>query len=98
MPQLSDVNRTSTTGKEIFGVAIIYNDNMYCLPKPNRHHHVIRMIGGIRGPDTQGFYDANGLFLDRKQAYIRAQETGQLNRDPSPLKYQGEELFSEDLW
>ena len=91
---------TNTTGElfPIVGVAIKYNGTVYMLPKPNRHHHVIRMIGGIRGADTQGFYDFRGDFLDRKQAYIRAIATGQLKRDPSPLKYQGDQLFSEDLW
>lgn len=28
-------------------VAIKYNGKVYSLPKPNRHHHVIRMIGGM---------------------------------------------------
>ena len=37
-------------------VAIKYNGVVYSLPKPNRHHHVIRSIpGGIAGPDVQGF-------------------------------------------
>lgn len=106
MPQSSGASPTFTTGKEILGVAVIFNCTMYCLPKPNRHHHVLRMIRntspknekGLYGPDQQGFYDANGLFLDREKAYIRAKETGQLQRDPNPLKYQGNQLFSEDLW
>lgn len=97
---MSASDHTNFTGSPypIVGVAIKYNGIIYYLPRPNRHHHVIRMIGGISGPDTQGFYDFRGNFLDRKQAYIRAIATGQLKRDPSPLKYQGDELFSEDLW
>lgn len=87
----------SITGR-IAGVAIRYGGLTYTLPEPNRHHHLIRMIGGISGPHNEGFYDDSGLFLTRTEAFLRAKETGQLIRDPSPLKYQGPELFSEDLW
>jgi len=80
-------------------VAIKYNDVVYSLPKPNRHHHVIRSIpGGIAGPDVQGFLTDRGVFLDRCDAYNYAQLYGQLKRDPDPKAYQGTELFSEDLW
>lgn len=87
----------STTGK-ILGVAIKYNNVVYELPKPNRHHHVIRMIGGVKGPCIEGFYTSEGNFLNRVDAYALAVKTGQLNRDPNPKKYQGKLLFSEDLW
>jgi len=46
---------------------------------------------------AQGFVDREGKFLTRKEAYIVAKENEQL----LPRKdngYQGEELFSEDLW
>ena len=80
-------------------VAIQYDGKTYSLPAPNRHHHVIRMIAkengvGIKGPDVQGFLDENGEFLNRQVAFIRAQETGQINR----RSYQGGDLYSEDLW
>ncbi len=92
----------STTGK-IQGVAIFYDNEYWYLPAPNRHYHIIRWIAaengkGISGPDVQGFYDEFGVFLNRKEAFLRAVETGQLKRDPNPGKYQGAELYSEDLW
>lgn len=83
---------------QITHVAIKYDGKIYSLPKPNRHHDVIRMIGGISGPDVQGFVDEDGEFLTRKQAYALACVNGQLNRRPGPGHYQGPELYSEDLW
>lgn len=83
-------------GPRITHVAIKYGGKTYSLPAPNRHHHVIRLIGGVRGPDTQGFLDNNGNFLDRRQAMQLARGNGQLNRPTDG--YQGPELFSEDLW
>jgi len=82
--------------QKITHVAIKYANKVFSLPAPNRHHDVIRMIGGVYGPDVQGFLDANGTFLNRKQAFLIAEQTGQLNRNPGG--YQGPELFSEDLW
>lgn len=77
-------------------VAIKYRGKLYSLPQPNRHHHVIGLIGGISAPDKQGFLDNTGRFLDRKQALKLAKLNGQLIRGTSG--YQGNELFSEDLW
>jgi len=78
-------------------VAIWYNDCIYALPTPNRHHDVIRMIGGIAGEDIQGFLDNQDNFLDREQAMIHATACGQV-KPRQPKWYQGPELFSEDLW
>jgi hypothetical protein len=83
---------------EIVGVAIFYNETLYTCPKPCRHHDVIRLIGGIYGPHVEGFVDASGKFLKRKEAYIRATQTGQINRRKGEQFYQGDELYSEDLW
>ncbi len=79
-------------------VAIQYNGNTYSLPKPNRHHHVIRMIGGISGPHKEGFLDTEGRFLNRTTAMQVAIAYKQLKRRPGKEFYQGPELFSEDLW
>ena len=79
-------------------VAIIYNDVVYSLPKPNRHHNVIRLIGGISGPHKEGFLDENMKFYNRKDAMLLAVSNGQLNRKQGAEFYQGPELFSEDLW
>jgi len=84
---------------KITGVAVMYAGRMYQLPKPNRHHDVIRSIpGGVKGPDLQGFVDEFGTFLTRKAVMVRAIKTGQLKRRPGKEHYQGPELFSEDLW
>lgn len=77
-------------------VAIKYNGTIYSLPAPNRHHDVIRSIGGIKGPDVQGFLDDKRHFLNRVQALIHAKHYGQLKRRPG--QYDGDLLFSEDLW
>jgi len=84
--------------QQITHVALKDGKKVYSLPAPNRHHDVIGMIGGTHGQEVQGFLDANGVFLNRKQAFVVAQMTGQLNRRPGPGHYQGPELFSEDLW
>lgn len=87
-----------TKNLEITGVAIFYNETLYTLPKPNRHHDVIRMIGGIYGNHIEGFVDSDGNFLNRRAAMKRAIATGQFKRPTNPKLYQGEDLFSEDLW
>ena len=87
-----DMNKHSPI---ITHVAIQYEGNTYSLPKPNRHHHVIRMIGSIEGPDIQGFLDSNGKFLTREEAVIVALESGQISSDHV---IRSGELFSEDIW
>jgi hypothetical protein len=87
---------------DITHVAIKYDDVIYSLLRPNRHHNVIRLIAsinsvGIGGPSIEGFLDENGEFLNRRGAYIRAQRTGQIIR-PKQGGYQGGDLYSEDLW
>jgi hypothetical protein len=90
---------TDKSSRQIVGVAIRYAGKTYTLPRPNRHHDVIHIIpGGVKGPDTQGFVDEDGVFLTRKRAMTRAEETGQLKRKPGKEHYQGPELYSEDLW
>ena len=79
-------------------VAIVYDGTTYSLPKPNRHHDVIRMIheqtGSMNIHGEQGFLDADGKFLRRKPAKWRAERTGQLLPRASSLDI----LFSEDIW
>lgn len=87
---------------QITHVAIQYAGKTYSLPAPNRHHHVIRMIAkengvGINGPDVQGFLDSDGNFLTRLEAMKLAKENGQFSRNPDD-GYQGDELYSEDIW
>lgn len=91
-----------TDSNEIIGVAIKHNDLVACLPKPNRHHHVITYMVdtlgidppvGHQGKDGQGFYLSNGEYLNRYDARTLAIETGQCET-PDHAR----ELFSEDLW
>lgn len=83
----------------ITGVAVMYAGRLYTLPRPNRHHDVIRSIpGGVKGPDKQGFVLEDGTFLGRREAMALAESNGQLRRIPGKEFYQGPELYSEDLW
>ena len=80
-------------------VAIWRNDTIYALPKPNRHHNVFQLIeDSDYSMEIQGFLDDQGNFLGRREAFIHAKEVGQLARPIDPKLYQGNELFSEDLW
>lgn len=80
------------------------NGKIYFLPAPNRHHNVLRLMMSLikdREYDTkiQGFLDEDGNFLNRKDAYLVAVDSGQLDRSRHPPNsYNGNELYSEDLW
>lgn len=80
----------------IVAVAIWNDGKLYSLPRPNRHHHVIRLIyketGAALLDDEQGFLDDEGYFLTREQAHKIAVECGQVRRQLPPI------LFSEDVW
>lgn len=85
---------------KITGVAIKYNNTVYSLPAPNRHHNVIRHIRdvtgeGIAGPATQGFITETGEFLNRRDAMQRAITTGQLNRVIGKEFYQGQSFIQK---
>ena len=82
-------------------VAIRFRGVVYSLPKPNRHHDVIRHIVETTNAkyvdsrdEDQGFLDESGQYLNRKQALTSAQLNGQLK---GPLKHAWA-LFSEDIW
>lgn len=86
---------------EIIGVAVKHGDLVIGLPKPKRHHHVLNhMVNvlGIKPPVGhqqeygQGFYLADGTYLNRLQAHAYAHDIGQITVTDHP------ELFSEDLW
>ena len=80
-------------------VAIWRNDTIYALPKPNRHYNVFLLIDDQDySMEIQGFLDDQGNFLGRREAYIYAKKISQIARNPDPKLYQGNELFSEDLW
>lgn len=85
----------------IIGVAVKQGSLMICLPKPNRHHDCIRYaveVLGLKPPIGaaalgQGFYLADGTYLNRQAAFRHVKQVGQPH-SPEANKY----LFSEDLW
>ena len=83
--------------KQITHVAIknTQTNEIFSLPKPNRHHNIIH-----NDPEhsIEGFLTEENRFIDRREAYLMAKHSGQLNRLKGDQYYQGNELFSEDLW
>lgn len=94
-----DIPWTHKFGK-ITGVAIRSHDKQTIqLPKPNRHHNVIKyMVDVLKHPipikGLQGFVTEEGVFLNRIEARLVATRHGQLLDRAS----NGYELFSEDVW
>ena len=85
---------------KITHVAILFQDKVYSLPPPNRHHDVIRLIVEETGVnqvhgEEQGFLDESGRFLRRKAALVSALLHDQV-KDPDKIRCGM--LFSEDLW
>jgi hypothetical protein len=84
-------------------VAIRFGGKVWSLPAPNRHHHVIAMIVSNYPDaacvdaydDDQGFLDASGRYLTRRQALASALFNGQI-REPDKVRHRM--LFSEDVW
>lgn len=84
-------------------VAIRFQGKVWSLPAPNRHHDVIRLIVETDPTvqtvnayeDDQGFLDADGLYLNRRQALYNAQVNNQIK--PGTTIKAGR-LFSEDVW
>lgn len=85
----------------IIGVAVKQGEVVICLPKPNRHCDCIGYAVDILGLTppigspaiNQGFYLADGTYLNRKDALIHAREHDQLiNKEAHAY------LFSEDIW
>ena len=83
----------------IVGVAIRHPDGrVFQLPRPYRHHHIIRIMAQEDGYKPgfcrdQGFVNGRGIYLDRVNAKIVAENYCQTIRETHP-----KELFSEDLW
>lgn len=85
--------------ERIIVAAAIKQDGMVCsVPRPGRHHHIIRQMAtaGIPIPITgeQGFLTSDGLFVGRKIARTIAEAAGQIaSKHGNP-----NELYSEDIW
>jgi hypothetical protein len=90
------------TTPPITHVAIRFRGVVYSLPKPSRHHDVIGLIAETTGVthvdslgEDQGFLDASGRYLNRRQALGVAIGNNQL-REGIPVYHR--ELCSENLW
>lgn len=96
----------------IVAAAIKISGVVCSLPRPARHHDVLRgLLHGFvsrtdRGylEETQGFLTDQGIFLNRAEAMKHVIECGQGTPRRDEListgysAYNGDELFSEDLW
>ena len=76
----------------------IQNGQVYQVPKPGRHHDVLRKmrlmgLAPVNG-FTQGFVLSDGRFVDRVEAKAIAIAAVQLLERASGSR----DLFSEDLW
>lgn len=84
----------------IVGVAIRSSSGtVFSLPKPNRHHDVIRSIAertkkSVPASWAQGFIDEADNFYTRNEASRHAKECGQISEN----MFHHTQLFSEDLW
>ena len=70
----------------------------YTVPRPGRHHNVIRKMVEAGRPKPisgkQGFVLSDGRFVGREEARVVAFEAGQLKQ---PARF-SDKLFSEDVW
>lgn len=91
----------------IVAVALECNGMIFTMPPPNRHHNLLHWWSPDSDMEvefTQGFITDEGIFLDRKKAYLHCiivnQPLVRRNQLLSEGKdvYNGDKLFSEDLW
>jgi len=79
--------------------AVILDGEVWQLPRPARHHHILWAIDQVTGrgiegiPANQGFVTSTGRFVGREDAARIAVLAGQVIEP----QY-GRELYSEDLW
>jgi len=88
---------------DVTHVAIKVRDEVYSLPAPNRHYHVIRHMVNELGFSTpiigvQGFLLENGTFVTRKEAMEIAVANGQYDKWHQLVTGKRKLLYSEDLW
>lgn len=78
--------------------AILYKGVVYSLPRPKRHHHIIKHIVKCtrhkRVFGVQGFITDYGFFVNRFVGKSIAIKCGQLIARAGSSK----RLYSEDLW
>lgn len=93
-------------------VAIRFDGKLWSLPRPFRHHHILRTImflskefgewtGAVYDSvdthgEDQGFLDSSGKYLTRREAMLNAKANGQITKPGHPTIE--DVLYSEDLW
>ena len=89
---------------ETIAVAAIRQDGkVYSVPRPGRHHDVIRLIAEETGEvvdGDQGFVTSTGRFVDRWKGFQIAKTAHQLNAAELKRRKAREfdQLYSEDIW
>ena len=86
--------------------AIKIDDTVHSVPKPGRHHDVIRVVYDATGKTVfgeQGFVTSTGRFVNRRVARKIAENAKQLiagrrDNDGIPYVATDDRLFSEDVW
>jgi hypothetical protein len=81
--------------------AIKFNGRVWALPRPKRHHDIMRFaVDNTPGAkicpcagDDQGFLTTKGRYVTREEAGQIALASGETKE----LKW-GDQLYSEDLW
>jgi hypothetical protein len=80
------------------------------VPAPGRHHNVLHSLfhqfadgktdrkHESYAGEVQGFLTNRGEFLNRREAFAHVKACGQTMLRKMGEGYQGDELFSEDLW
>jgi hypothetical protein len=82
----------------IVASAVVLDGDVWQLPKPARHHHVLWALdqvlpGRAIEAHDQGFVTNTGRYVDREEAAriaVRAKQVARLHAPPN--------LYSEDLW
>jgi hypothetical protein len=86
--------------------AIVIDGTVHSVPKPGRHHDVIRAVFDATGKTVvgeQGFVTSSGRFVNRLVARKIAETAKQLiagrrDNDGIPYVATDDRLFSEDVW
>lgn len=81
-------------GPYIKAVAYLHDGQVFTLPAPARHHHLIWVYGDMSG-EGSGFITNFGYFIYREEAWGIAEAAGQII--PRDGQIPGT-LYSEDVW
>lgn len=73
-----------------------YQQLIYTMPAPKRHHDILHHMPGDSLEAEQGFITSEGKFVGRKAALVIAAWAKQVNEKDTINPGAG--LFSEDLW